>query len=248
MHPVLFQWGPLALHSYGLMLAIGFLSALQLALRRSRELSIDPEVVQNLAFLVLGFGIAGARAAYVLLFWEMFRGNPLEIIRLDHGGLIFYGGLAGGVLAGVIYLKGKRLLSWRMADLVIPPVALAHAIGRLGCFLNGCCYGKPFLGPWAVAFPPEEILRHPVQLYESGFLFSLFFALKLLEGRHPREGTVALTYGLLYGTWRFLIEFVRADNLPWALGLTIFQWMSLLLVFVCGSLLYATHRSGQQPS
>ncbi|MBI1952615.1 MAG: prolipoprotein diacylglyceryl transferase [Candidatus Omnitrophica bacterium] len=237
MHPVLFQWGPLTLHSYGLMLAIGFLSALQLALRRARELSIDPAVVQNLAFLVLGFGIAGARAAYVLLFWEMFRGNPLEILRLDHGGLIFYGGLALGVPAGLVYLKGKGLLSWRMVDLVIPPLTLAHAIGRVGCFLNGCCYGEPFLGPWAVVFPPEGIPRHPTQLYESGFLLILFLGLKRLERSGPRPGAVALTYGFLYGAWRFGVEFLRGDNARGAWGLTAFQWASVPLIVLCGWML-----------
>lgn len=238
MHPILFRWGPLTFYSYGLMLALGFLAATTLAARRASRLGLDLARIQTLGGVVLLAGIAGARAAYVLLNWEMFRSHPVEIFRLDHGGLVFYGGLAAGVLAGVATLRRARLPLWITVDLMIPPLVLAHAIGRIGCFLNGCCYGKPSALPWAIAFPGERILRHPTQLVESGALMILFFFLKGLERRNPQPGTIAFTYGVGYGCWRFLIEFLRGDNPAAALGLTPFQWASVPLVFVCGWLLY----------
>ncbi len=250
MHPILLKLGPITLYSYGLMLAIGFLAALQLAVRRARTLSLDPALIQSLALIVLLFGIVGARLSYVLLFWEDFRGNLWEILRLDHGGLVFYGGLLGGILSGVIYLKRKNLLRWQVVDLVIPPLVLAHAIGRLGCFLNGCCYGEPTSLPWAVAFPNEGILRHPTQLYESAALALIFLLLKVVEGRRPTPGFITLLYGFLYGAWRFLIEFLRGDNAQLALGLTAFQWASLPLAFLCGlALIRRTYlHAPQRPS
>lgn len=237
MHPILFHLGPFTFYSYGLMLALGFLAATTLAARRASRLGLDPVRIQTLGGIALLAGIAGARAAYVLLNWPMFRSHPVEIFRLDHGGLVFYGGLAAGFVAGAAALRWARLPLWKSADLMVPPLVLAHAIGRIGCFLNGCCYGKPATLSWAVTFPGEGIPRHPTQLYESGALVLLFFFLRRLERRNPPPGTVALTYGVGYGAWRFLIEFLRGDNPPAALGLTPFQWASFPLAFVCGWLL-----------
>ena len=237
MHPILFHFGVFTFYSYGLMLALGFLAATTLAGRRASRVGLDPTRIQTLGGVALLAGIAGARAAYVLLNGPMFRSHPVEIFRLYHGGLVFYGGLAAGLLAGAAYLRRARLPLWKSVDLMIPPLVLAHAIGRIGCFLNGCCYGKPSMLPWAVAFPAEGIPRHPTQLYESGALVLLFFFLKGLERRNPQPGSIALTYGFGYGAWRLLIEFLRGDNPIVAFGLTPFQWASIPLVFVCGWLL-----------
>ncbi len=234
MHPILFRWGPITFYSYGLMLGFGFLVASTLATRRASRIGLNPAQIQTLSGIVLLAGIAGARAVYVLLNWEMFDSNWLEIFRLDHGGLVFYGGLTGGIFAGVWYLRRAQLPLWKTVCLMIPPLVLAHAIGRIGCFLNGCCYGRPTHLPWGVVFPLETFSRHPTQLYESGALVLLFFLLKELERRDPKPGTVLLTYGVLYGTWRFLIEFLRGDNPVVAWGLTAFQWMSLPLAVGCG--------------
>ncbi|MBI3615515.1 MAG: prolipoprotein diacylglyceryl transferase [Candidatus Omnitrophica bacterium] len=245
MHPILFRWGPFTFYSYGLMLALGFLGAIRLAARRALRLGLNPTQIQTLGVVVLLGGIAGARAAYVALNWAAFRSNLLEIIRLDHGGLVFYGGLAGGILTGIWTVRKAQLPLWITVDLMVPPLVLAHAIGRIGCFLNGCCYGKPSSVPWAVVFPPETVPRHPTQLYESGALILLFFLLKAVERRRPRPGTVFLIYGFSYGIWRFFIEFLRGDNPAAACGLTAFQWASIPLALTCGWLLFKSFRGRQ---
>ncbi len=232
MHPILLKFGPLTLYSYGLMLALGFLLALFVAERRARAAGLDPVVIQNLALTALVAGLAGGRAAYVLLNLQSFLVNPLEIFRLDHGGLVFYGGLAAGMAAGVCFIRAKKLPVLLTLDVMIPPLVLAHAVGRIGCFLNGCCYGKSTTLPWGVIFPGDTVIRHPVQLYEAGVLLVFYCLLKRIEKAGFRAGTVTIVYGLMYGCWRFVIEFFRADNPETALGLTVFQWFSLLLIAV----------------
>jgi phosphatidylglycerol:prolipoprotein diacylglycerol transferase len=118
---------------------------------------------------------------------------------------------------------------------------LAHAIGRVGCFLNGCCYGKPSSLPWAVAFPFNGVPRHPTQLYEMGALLTLFFILKALERKKLKAGTLFLIYGLSYGIWRFGVEFLRGDSTGVLWNLTVFQLASIALVF--GFLLILSLRS-----
>ncbi|MBI3333807.1 MAG: prolipoprotein diacylglyceryl transferase [Candidatus Omnitrophica bacterium] len=237
MHPILVKIGPLALHSYGLMVALGFMAAAALASRRAQALGLDPSRIQKVVWISLLAGILGARLAYLFLNWDLFASNPVEIIRLDHGGLVFYGGLTMGLAAGLWTIRRAGLPLLKTADLLIPPLVLAHAIGRIGCFLNGCCYGKPTSVPWAVAFPADRVPRHPTQLYESAFLLLLFLFLQRAAGGGRRPGRLLFLYGLFYGTWRFLVEFLRGDNPAVGLGLTAFQWASLPLALVCGWLL-----------
>ena len=246
MHPTLLQWGPIHLHSYGLLVGLGFLLALTLAGRRAAELSWDRHPIQTLTVVALVAGLVGARAAYVAMNWGLYRQAPLEILRLDHGGLVFYGGLAAGLAAAGWVLVRHRLPLWRTLDLLVPPLVAAHALGRIGCFFNGCCYGKPTTLPWGVAFPGEGAPRHPTQLLEAAFLFLLFLALRRIERKSAQPGTVLALYGLSYGIWRFLIEFLRGDNPAVALGWTAFQWASVLLILVSGSALgrMARRRAG----
>jgi len=248
MRPILFQWGPFTLYSYGLLLAIGFLAAVSVAMRRAVRQGIDPEKVQTICILALISGLIGARLAYVGLNYRQFMAVPLEIIRLDHGGLVFYGGLIGGVTAVAWYLKKAGLSVGPTLDLLVPPLILAHAFGRIGCFLNGCCYGAPTDLPWGVEFHQdagawffaEGIHRHPTQLYEALVLFGFFVLFSRWKMQRP--GFLLFLYGLFYGVWRFINEFLRADNLEGALGLTVFQWVSIGLVSVCALILIKKKR------
>lgn len=225
MHPILWQCGPVTLYSYGLMVAVGLFAAMGLAAARARVTSIPADRIQSLIFFAFLGGIVGARAVYVILNWSDFAASPIEIVRLDHGGLVFYGGLAGGLMTLFLFMRRFQLPVGRTLDLLTPPLALAHAIGRIGCFLNGCCYGKR-IGSF----------QHPTQLYEAGALLVLLALLLRMEKRGLKPGDLSLLYGFLYGLWRFGIEFLRADNPMVAGGLTHFQWASLTLVAGCGIL------------
>lgn len=243
MHPILLTVGPITLYSYGWMVAIGFFVGTRLALHRARATGIASDRIERLLFFTFLGGIIGARAAYVFLNWSDFAASPFEVIRLDHGGLVFYGGLAGGVLTLALLMRRFSLPPWKTLDLLTPPFILAHAIGRIGCFLNGCCYGKPSSLPWAVAFPNEGIPRHPTQLYEAAALVLLFFILKKWERKSIQPGILFLTYGLLYGLWRFGAEFARGDSPAVLWNLTLFQMISLALAAVFGGVLCARRRS-----
>ena len=246
MHPILFRFGPVTLYSYGLAIAVGFLLATGLAARRARAVGVDPARIQRIALIGLLAGLAGGRAAYVFLNWELYRANPLEVLRLDHGGLVFYGGLAAGVLGGMAAMRAAKLPVLGTLDLLMPPLVLAHAVGRIGCFLNGCCYGQPTALPWGVLFPSDLLYRHPTQLYEAGALAVIFLLLKRIEQRSPPAGTVLLAYGFLYGAWRFFVEFLRGDSPQILLGLTVFQIASLPLALFCGCLLLLLRRLRQR--
>ncbi|MCM8812037.1 MAG: prolipoprotein diacylglyceryl transferase [Candidatus Omnitrophica bacterium] len=237
MYPTLLKFGHFTIHSYGLMMAIGFILALSIAQRRARAAGLDPEKIQTLAILALAAGLLGARLAFVALNFPFFVSHPVEVIRLDRGGLVFYGGLTAGIASAVWFVRSKRMPAWRTFDVMMPALVAAHAVGRIGCFLNGCCYGTPSGLPWAVVFPGDSVARHPVQLYETGILFIFYFILKGIGRAGFRPGVVTLSYGLLYGAWRFLIEFLRGDNPPFAFGLTVFQWWSAGAVFISFAML-----------
>ena len=242
MHPILFSFGPFHLYSYGLMLAIGFLAAMAFAERQAQAAKLDPQKIQTLGLVSLIAGLVGARIGYILLNLPFFMDQPAEIFRVDHGGLVFYAGLLAGVAAGIFQIRKSKLPLWVTLDLMIPSVVLAHAFGRVGCFLNGCCYGKPSTLPWVVRFPGDLVARYPTQLYEVAALLAIFFLLRRVGGRSTRPGTVVLIYGLAYGTWRFFVEFLRGDNPIVGGGLTVFQWWSILLVLVCGLILQFRRR------
>lgn len=217
MHPEICKIGPFTVYSYGLMLAIAFIAGSTLACKQARKENISPEMVFNLSFLLLICGILGARLFYVVENLRYYIKNPLEIIMLQYGGLAWFGGLIAAVIAGAVYLKIKKLSVSRMADLIVPFVALGQAIGRIGCFLNGCCYGYTVI---------------PTQIYSSFLLLVIFVILRFLQERPHKEGTIFLSYLFLYSLKRFFIEFLRADNPVVLWGLTLFQLLSIVGLLV----------------
>lgn len=230
MYPVLWSWGPLTIHTYGVLLAVAVLVAAQWAARQAPRIGAAPAQIMDLALWGVVGGLAGGRLVYVAQHWPWYRAQPWEILRLDHGGLVFYGGLIGGVAAALWLARRRRLPVLPTIDLLIPAVALAQAIGRLGCFFNGCCYGRPTTGFWGVLFPGHALARHPTQLYESAALLLLAAALWRRSRDAIRPGTQLAWYAVGYGLWRFAVEFLRGDN-PAILGpLTFSQMVSLPLV------------------
>lgn len=240
MHPDLFTIGPITIHTYGVMVAIGFLLGVSLALRQARREGIDPGRISDLSFYLLLSGIIGSRIFYILLNPDPYLKDPIAILKIWEGGLIFYGGLIFAVVTGVIYIKRHRLPFWQIADIFAPSIAIGHAIGKLGCFFAGCCHGRPAQLPWAVTFndpnslAPLGIPLHPTQLYESLGNFIIFFILLILRKRQTFKGELFWTFVVLYSILRFFMDFFRGDSAKDILtpGLSIAQAISVILFFV----------------
>ncbi|MBM3253970.1 MAG: prolipoprotein diacylglyceryl transferase [Candidatus Omnitrophica bacterium] len=237
MYPVLFKLGPVKIFSYGFMVALGFLLATIFAERDAKRYNISSNLITDLAIIIILSGLLGARIFYAICNIDYFVKNPKEIFMLMHGGLIFYGGAFFSFFASLVFLRIKKISFLKVADFVIPYTTLAYSIGRIGCFLNGCCWGKPthfFLG---VIFPGSAEALHPTQIYEAISSFFLFIFLILIRKRKKFDGQVFLIWCIFYGIIRFLIEFLRGDNRPVLFGLTFSQIVSVLIFFI-GILFY----------
>jgi len=236
MHPILLQLGPLTLHSYGLMVALGFLSGIALSIYLLTKSGLDGPSYLDLAIYIMLAAIVGGRAFYVIGMWNYFAVNPLEIIMVQTGGLVYLGGLIFAVLTAVVYLLVRRQPVLQALDAITPGTALGYAIGRIGCFLTGCCFGLPTTLPWGIVFPPASLAGeycpgqavHPTQLYSSITMFIVAYVLYRLWHRRHNPGEV-LCWGLfLYSLYRFLVEFLRYSPIHWA-GLTPSQWLGLVI-------------------
>lgn len=252
MHPYLgtipTPWGDIPVYTYGVLVAAGVLLGLWYARHyAARHTDIDPERVWNLGiYMVLG-GLVGAKAWFVLsngsYFWRH-KNEVFALATLQSGGT-FYGGFIGALVVAAIYANWQRVPPLPLLDSFSAGLPLGHAVGRLGCFAAGCCYGKPTYLPWAVTFTstraaqlvgtPLNIPLHPTQLYEAAAEFFNFFILILLARKQRFRGEIFATFILLYGIERGLIEFDR-----WDPGRTLFlhgrfslmQVVSLALIFL----------------
>ena len=230
MFPIICKIGPFAIYSYGLMLALAVILCAFLLNRDCSRQGIPSSIVYDFVFVVVVSGIIGARIFYILLNLNFFIQNPAEIIMLQHGGLAWQGGLMAGTLAGLIFLRRKKQPILLFVDLTAPYIALGQSIGRVGCFLNGCCYGKPVW--WGIYFPVHGERLHPTQLYSSSFLLAIFFILKAYQKRTTVPGRVLMLYFMLACTERFIVEFFRADHVLSVFGLSEFQLVSLGIFFI----------------
>ena len=164
MYPILFNVGKLAVHSYGLMMALGFLTSLYFVQKEVRKAGLDVNVIADLAFWVLLIGLAGCRILHIIMFHDEYSwSDPVGWVAVWRGGLVFQGGPPPAILFGYWYLKRKKIDFWTVVDISFPYLALGHAFGRIGCFLNGCCYGLPTTLPWGVRFPrvPFDVTKEP---------------------------------------------------------------------------------------
>lgn len=247
MHPVLFQLGPLTLRTYGVVVALAFLAAMQLTRAAGARRGIpEAHLLDLIAVLVLA-GLLGARFFYVILNGSYYRHHPLEALKVWEGGLVFYGGFLAASAAGLFFVLRRRLPLGTVADCLAPAVALGQSVGRWGCFFAGCCYGRSTAAPWAVRYQdpaslaPLGIDVHPVQLYESfGNLAIAFFLWTHLTRNRHAEGNVFWLYVLLYGALRFGIEMLRGDDRgPVLGGLHPSQFIALAAFLVSASILIA---------
>jgi len=228
MYPEICTIGPVTVYSYGLMMAIAVVVCSFLMSRDAVKNNIPGEVIYDLVFFTVVGGILGARLFYVVLNLPVFLENPIEIIMLHRGGLAFQGGLAAGVLSAFMFIRRKGLPLLKTVDLMAPYLALGHAIGRIGCFLNGCCFGRPV--SWGIYFPVHMDHLHPTQLYSSAGLFVIFFILKSIPKQKLAEGGLLIAALLMTSALRFFVEFFRADHVELWGGLSIFQVVSLAVI------------------
>jgi phosphatidylglycerol:prolipoprotein diacylglycerol transferase len=217
VHSIAFKIGSLTIHWYGILVAMGFFAGLWTASRRARHVGISPEQVYDLGpWLILG-GIGGGRILYVISYWrEQFAQKPFpEIFMVQHGGLVFYGGLIGAIVCGLLYLLLKKLPIWKMADIMAPSIALGYAFGRIGCLMNGCCYGRACSMPWAIHFPPDHATQgmpvHPTEIYDSLLNLIFYFFLTWLFRRKKFDGQIFAVYLIGYALIRSFVEYFRGD-------------------------------------
>jgi phosphatidylglycerol:prolipoprotein diacylglycerol transferase len=213
--------GPFTLHTYGVLLALAFVAGLWVVSRQARKTSLDPGRVTDLAVYVLIAGLLGAKALLFAIEWRYYTSNPRELWTLLQSGGVFYGGLLAALPVAWWYARRHDMPGWQTADVLAPGVAIGQAIGRLGCFCAGCCYGRPTDVPWAVTFTdlyatravgtPVDTPLHPTQIYETLAVGLVFAVLLWMAPRKKFHGQVVLTYVLLYSVARFVIEFFRGD-------------------------------------
>ncbi|HIE09685.1 MAG TPA: prolipoprotein diacylglyceryl transferase [Armatimonadetes bacterium] len=238
MFPVLFKVGPVAIHSYGLMAAIAVLIGYHLALRNCRRFGISPRAIEVVALLVVVGGLVGARMVFVLENASYYFRHPLEVLYTWRGGLSWHGALLGGTIVAFAYAKRAKIPTLDLLDCFAPIAALGLAIGRIGCFLNGCCYGVPTDLPWGIRFrTPEGGLTppsHPAQLYAFLGNFLLFIGLWRWQDRRKFSGHVFLAYLAWYSVLRGALEWIRRGvTAPLAIdGVTWGQVVSAVILAV----------------
>lgn len=250
MFPRLLDFGNFGIPTYGLMAALGLVLGLTLIVQLARREGIDTDRVWNLGILAVLSGILGAKLLYVLHNWDFYAQHPralFSVATVQAAG-VWYGGLLGAIAACAWYMRRHGMPGLLTADIFAPGVALAHAIGRLGCFAAGCCYGRLTDVPWAVTFThplafelvgtPLYVPLHPTQLYEFAVEFMLFFALLWMVRRRAFNGQIIGSYLFLYGFARYFLEFLRGDpDRGSVLGIMSgTQFISILLVIAGGTL------------
>ncbi|MGA1875502.1 MAG: prolipoprotein diacylglyceryl transferase [bacterium] len=238
MHPILFKIGPFTVYTYGFFIAVAFITGIFWASREAERLGEEPEKIMDLGFYLIISAIIGARLLFVFLNVKEYLAHPLNIFKIWEGGLVFHGGLIFGLLAGFLYVKGHHLSIWKFTDIIAPALALGQSIGRIGCLMAGCCYGKETTCPWGIVFTDPNSLAvqnvhlHPTQIYSSVCVFSLFIFLLWLRKRKSFEGQIFWTYVALYSVARFIIDFFRGDELPAFFHIFSFTQVLSLALFI----------------
>lgn len=240
MHNDILTIGSITIHGYGLMIGIGIICALIVALYRAKKREMSQDAVLTLCIFAVLFGFLGGKLFYIILDFQNFIKNPLEI--LSGSGFVVYGGIILAILAAIIYCRKKGYSFLAYFDLFMPSVAIAQGFGRIGCFLAGCCYGAETTCPIGVVFPPESIAPSgvnllPTQLFSSAGDFLMALILILYARKDRREGKVGALYLILYSIGRSVIEVFRADYRGSIGVLSTSQFISIFVV-IAGIVLF----------
>lgn len=231
----LFSIGPLTIHGYGLMIAVGILACIFMGMQRAKKKNLSDESVLDIAIVSVLCGFIGSKILFVIVEFDSFLKDPLKVLGSE--GFVVYGGIIAGVLAAILYCRRKNLAFLEYFDLLAPSISLAQGFGRIGCFLAGCCYGREtdsFLG---VTFPegsfaPAGVKLLPTQLFSSAGDFLIMFVLLVYSKRSKQKGNVGALYLVLYGIGRFLIEFLRSDDRGTVGSLSTSQFISIGIVAI----------------
>jgi phosphatidylglycerol:prolipoprotein diacylglycerol transferase len=261
MHPILFQIGGIPVFTYGVLVATGVLLSLWYGRHRAAQVGIDPDKLWSVGiYLVMG-ALLGAKLWLILTAWDYYAANPPEIfsITMFQSGGTFYGGVIGGTLTVILYTHFQKMPLLPTLDVCCAAMPLGHSIGRLGCFMAGCCFGKPTDVAWGVKFTnpvaaqlagtPLGIHLHPTQLYEAVLEFLNFLFLMWLGKRQRFNGEIIGTYMILYGFERGTLEFFRGDpgrGLMFHDSISFMQAASLALILI-GSWLWWRGLNGSSP-
>jgi phosphatidylglycerol:prolipoprotein diacylglycerol transferase len=222
MHPILIKIGPVTIHSYGFMMALGVGLALWFVYRQAKAQGLDAPRILDAAFYILIVSLVGAKLILFIGDFGHYLKNPKELLWIARSGGVFQGGLAFGVFFALWYFRRHKLPTWKIADIVGPALALGHGFGRIGCFLAGCCYGRECDLPWGASFHDEyahgltgipiDRALHPVQLYEAGLNFANALILALVLRRKKFTGQVFSLYIVNYSIIRYFTEIFRGDH------------------------------------
>lgn len=242
MYPKLFELGGISIYAYGLMLVAAYLIGLRVAVSRGRTRGLNDARVMDLGILVILSAFLGAKLLLFVVEWDHILRNPAFALTLLRSAGVFYGGLILALVAAFWYMRRHRMPLWTTCDAFAPGIVLGQAVGRIGCLLAGCCYGKPTDLPWGITFTnpiasanvgtPLDVALHPTQLYESAAALLILGILLLIERRRRFfPGQTFWTYLLLYPVARFSIEFFRGDPRGTVFDLlSTSQFVSALLV------------------
>jgi phosphatidylglycerol:prolipoprotein diacylglycerol transferase len=230
VYPRLLELGPITVYTYGVLLAAAYLLGLKLAINRARQRGLDGARVLDLGIYIIISALIGAKLMLLVVDFGYFRDHPGELLSLARSGGVFYGGLILAVSVALWYMRRHQLPMWTTCDVFAPGIALGHAIGRIGCLMAGCCFGRPTDKPWGITFhdpfaaanvgTPLGQPLHPTQIYEAGAELLILFVLLATERRgRPFPGRTFWGYMLLYAISRYIIEMFRGDERGMVFGI-----------------------------
>lgn len=261
MHPIFVSLGGFAIHWYGVCMAAGFLLFLWTWTHLSRGTHRNADYLSSLLTVLILSALVGARGAYVAEHWSQYKDAPWQMLNLREGGVMFYGGLLAAWIALSVFARVHKERWLDFLDLIVTAVPIGHAVGRVGCFLEGCCFGARCDGPLGVRYPAgshawrqqieqgligwneQPLPVYPSQLFEAAANFAIYALLLWNYRRRAKEGEQVALYAALYAPVRYFVEMLRSDERMPVGPFTISQAISLgILAFAVGLTLYVVRR------